>query len=469
MAHLPKYLLAAGFGLLVAQAQAQMADVPQGHWAEKAVRDLLEKGIVTGYPDGTFRGTQGVNRYQAAVMLYRAYLTWTEEVLARVRRTLEEAHLTPERIAEALSELASLREATAEVQQALEEFGVRLSTLEADLGEVQAALSAALDAAGQVATLSDGQKALQEALARADATYREQLTRLSALEGRLQAVEKAVAELVSELKGAEDARLKDAQAVGRRLYAVEERTSQLEKAFEARPQGEVYVGTREGGPFGGLELSYGNAQVRLGTDQVKASFGEDVTLAYRDLGGRREVVARYGLFQGIRFLGEVGAAEGGYYFTTAYVEHQRQGGLLPGVYARLAAGAGLVGGELGRPFVEVQAGLPLGSVDLTLGYARYWGLGGEDAPLSALFAVVAYAPVEVHLAYAVPHEDIGRDAAFQLEGRARIDLSPYRISVAVGYRDGLLGYGVASHVDRFRFTTATGFYGRVEVAHEIRF
>lgn len=468
MAHLPKYLLAAGFGFLV--AQAQMADVAAGHWAERAVRDLLEKGILTGYPDGTFKGTQVVNRYQAAVMLYRAYLTWTEEVLSRVRRTLEEANLTPERIAEALSELASLREATGEIQQALEEFGVRLSTLEADLGEVQAALSAAMDAAGQVAALTDRQKALQEALARADAAYKEQLSRLNALEGRLQMVEKALADLTAELRSAEDARLKDAQVVGKRLYAVEERTSQLEKAVQARPQGEVYVGTGEGGPFGGLALTYGTAQVRLGTDRVEASFqGEGFSLAYRDLAGRREAVARYGLFQGIRLLGEVGAAEGRYYFATTYVEHERQGGLLPGVYARLAAGAGLVEGELGRAFLEAQAGLSVGPVNLTLGYARYWGFGGADTPLSALFGAVAYGPAEAYVAYAVPHEDIGRDAAFQVEGRAKFGLSPYRISVAAGYRDGLAGYGVASHVDRFRFTTATGFYGRVEVGYEVRF
>ncbi|MDM7324644.1 MAG: S-layer homology domain-containing protein, partial [Thermus sp.] len=235
MAHLPRYLLAAGVGFLVAQAQT--ADIPKGHWAEKAVRELLDRGILTGYPDGTFKGNQGVSRYQAAVMLYRAYLTWLDEVLSRVRRTLEEGGLAPERVAEALSELEALKASTAEVQGALEEYGVRLSTLEADLEEVRGALGAALDASGQVATLTDRQKALEAALARADGAFKEQLTRLAQLEARLQGVEKALEELATGLKEAEAARLKDAQAVGRRIYSLEERTAALEDRVQTRAQG----------------------------------------------------------------------------------------------------------------------------------------------------------------------------------------------------------------------------------------
>jgi hypothetical protein len=48
----------AGLALMAGLAQAQMADVPKGHWAESAVRALLERGILTGYPDGTFKGTR---------------------------------------------------------------------------------------------------------------------------------------------------------------------------------------------------------------------------------------------------------------------------------------------------------------------------------------------------------------------------------------------------------------------------
>lgn len=43
------------------------------------------------------------------------------------------------------------------------------------------------------------------------------------------------------------------------------------------------------------------------------------------------------------------------------------------------------------------------------------------------------------------------------------------MSLQAGYRDGLWGRGAASHVDRFRFTTATGFYGGVRLSYEVRF
>jgi hypothetical protein len=112
-------------------------------------------------------------------------------------------------------------------------------------------------------------------------------------------------------------------------------------------------------------------------------------------------------------------------------------------------------------------------VDLTLGYGRYFGLGSGDTPFSALFATLAY-PGEgfsgqVRLAYAVPQEDIGRDRGLLVEGEVGFPLPPFRVSLQAGYREGLLGRGVASHVDRYRFTTATGFYGGVRVSYEVRF
>ncbi|MCH1928298.1 hypothetical protein L6232_26230, partial [Shewanella sp. C31] len=70
--------------------------------------------------------------------------------------------------------------------------------------------------------------------------------------------------------------------------------------------------------------------------------------------------------------------------------HEPAGGLLPGVHARIGLGAGLVGGEPGRYFVEAQGGALLGPVDLTLGYGRYFGLGSGDTPFSALFATLVY-------------------------------------------------------------------------------
>jgi len=44
-------------------------DVPADHWAAKAVYDLVNMGVTTGYPDGTFRGTKNITRYETAIFL----------------------------------------------------------------------------------------------------------------------------------------------------------------------------------------------------------------------------------------------------------------------------------------------------------------------------------------------------------------------------------------------------------------
>lgn len=47
-------------------------DVPAGSWYEGAVIRLADKGIITGYEDGSFRGEKGVNRAEVATMIDRA-------------------------------------------------------------------------------------------------------------------------------------------------------------------------------------------------------------------------------------------------------------------------------------------------------------------------------------------------------------------------------------------------------------
>ncbi|WP_229839012.1 S-layer homology domain-containing protein [Deinococcus piscis] len=53
-----------------AQAPA-LTDVPAGHWAKDAVERLVSQGIILGYPDGTYRGTQNLTRYEAAMIISR--------------------------------------------------------------------------------------------------------------------------------------------------------------------------------------------------------------------------------------------------------------------------------------------------------------------------------------------------------------------------------------------------------------
>lgn len=44
-------------------------DIPENHWAEKSVQNLVKLGVTSGYPDRTFRGLSVMNREEMAVFL----------------------------------------------------------------------------------------------------------------------------------------------------------------------------------------------------------------------------------------------------------------------------------------------------------------------------------------------------------------------------------------------------------------
>ena len=47
-------------------------DVPENHWAYETIEQMRERGIVEGYPDGTFGGDRQMTRYEFATIVYRA-------------------------------------------------------------------------------------------------------------------------------------------------------------------------------------------------------------------------------------------------------------------------------------------------------------------------------------------------------------------------------------------------------------
>lgn len=56
-----------------AMAQSTFADVPSGYWAEDFIQALVQRGVIAGFPDGTFRPEAPVTRAQFAAMLRQAY------------------------------------------------------------------------------------------------------------------------------------------------------------------------------------------------------------------------------------------------------------------------------------------------------------------------------------------------------------------------------------------------------------
>jgi hypothetical protein len=71
--------LVAVFALVAFAAPAFAAnpfvDVPMNHWAYDAISQLAAKGVIQGYPDGTYRGNQPMTRYEMSMLVARALAT----------------------------------------------------------------------------------------------------------------------------------------------------------------------------------------------------------------------------------------------------------------------------------------------------------------------------------------------------------------------------------------------------------
>lgn len=67
-------------------------DVPKNHWAYEYVSTLKGNGMLTGYPDGEFKGDRPMTRYEFATMLYKAMLegaTLSDRILKEFAPELE--------------------------------------------------------------------------------------------------------------------------------------------------------------------------------------------------------------------------------------------------------------------------------------------------------------------------------------------------------------------------------------------
>lgn len=89
-------------------------DVPDAHWAKDAVTDLASKGILEGYPDGTFKGDRSATRWEMALMLQRT--------LARMEQEHSKFALK--------ADLEALRALVNEYKDELDAYGVRVKNVE---------------------------------------------------------------------------------------------------------------------------------------------------------------------------------------------------------------------------------------------------------------------------------------------------------------------------------------------------
>ncbi|ABR30053.1 S-layer protein [Thermosipho melanesiensis] len=118
---------------------AGLKDVPENHWAYDSVMMLQKAGIVTGYPDGTFRGVNNVTRYELAVFLARV-MDLLEKDIQKVMVTVD----VHENDIAALYEITgSLKKALANAvtKEEVEVLSKRLDVIDKDVIRIYEALS----------------------------------------------------------------------------------------------------------------------------------------------------------------------------------------------------------------------------------------------------------------------------------------------------------------------------------------
>ncbi|MEA5597124.1 iron uptake porin [Rivularia sp. UHCC 0363] len=88
------------------------SDIDRNHWAFKAFKSLIEKyGVLIGYPDGTFRGTEKMSRYEFAAGMNQALEKINQSIKDELRGKLSDEDLNTLRRLETefLPELTVLR------------------------------------------------------------------------------------------------------------------------------------------------------------------------------------------------------------------------------------------------------------------------------------------------------------------------------------------------------------------------
>lgn len=232
-------VLAQGQAQAQTQVQVQFKDVPAGHWAREAVEFLVQKGLIEGFPDGTFRGNEYLTRYQAALIFFRAIQSGA---LAQLKP--EELQVVQRGIEEVRKELADLQARYEALGKTVADQDARLKALEdqvkalTGLEERVKALeekSAQGTAQGQGQDVAALQKAVQDLEARVQNLEKAQTPadlpqRVQTLEEEVKALQGSLNELKGQLPQDQSGRV---QALEARVQTLEDQVKALRADLEA--------------------------------------------------------------------------------------------------------------------------------------------------------------------------------------------------------------------------------------------
>ncbi|MBI2264248.1 MAG: S-layer homology domain-containing protein [Armatimonadetes bacterium] len=105
---------------------APFPDTPAAHWALDAVNQLAAKGLLEGYPGGTFRGDRAATRYEVAM------------VVARIMAKIEKMEPPDMSKYATKQDLAALRKLINEFRDELDALGVRVAKAEDKIASLEA-------------------------------------------------------------------------------------------------------------------------------------------------------------------------------------------------------------------------------------------------------------------------------------------------------------------------------------------
>lgn len=286
-------------------AQQSFPDVPADSYAADAVSQLVELGIVNGFPDGTFRGNDAFTRYQAALVVSRLLDVIEENSAAAGALSEEDLATVNNAVAELTNELTALADRVEALEAAPATPSADLSALEDRLAALEAAPTGNL--ADNFAALEGRVAALEEAPAIPAETLdvtalQEQVTALNQQVNDLQAQLGATA--APGAPGAEDADLAEA------VEDVAEAVAAPEAVVLSAERGKFYVGVGglyeanyrnpddgvdenpddgvndDGGTFSFLDDIRVRPRVKIGVDDIVAGFGLRATADY----GRQSLI-----------------------------------------------------------------------------------------------------------------------------------------------------------------------------------
>jgi len=112
-------------------------DVPLNHWAYDAVQSLAAKGVVIGYPDGTFGGNRALTRYEFAMAVARAIGYMEMYVDEMGLATQEDIAILERLIQEFANELRNLGLTVDDIKRVVGEHSQAIRALDARVSELE--------------------------------------------------------------------------------------------------------------------------------------------------------------------------------------------------------------------------------------------------------------------------------------------------------------------------------------------